>query len=629
MSVDNKIKLNFLPLEQSKFTFKVWRKIFTNIPKPDGVQKRSLPKNNNNEERENYWVSFEQKEGYEEFLCKSEYNNYLNIDYIFHLLKIKTKKNFSENENIIEEKIRKRIYFVLKHHEYGDETVWLEPYYFYPERIFGFLINYKFRVTDPKNKNMREVLRLSLSLDKNYRSNRNYYLDKFDKIQTFLKNFKDRVFPLEDDFQNLISINTNFQELNTKQLTSKEFIFANQQKSPSQFKGISSFGPLKELENSVTFFYIFPKVYENLALDLKQALKGELYGIMFNGLSQVFRLEIEDEIDCIIDDYSEVNLQKAISEIINFHTTNPGKLVLPIFIEDKNNETAYYNLKYHLLKYEIPVQSISYQLLGRRDQFKWSASNLALQIFVKLGGIPWKVNQKTNSLIFGLSQSHKFIEGKIVKYYAYSVCTDSSGIYKKINILGNSDDEQSYLIQFKTQLISAINNNLDESFSKCIIHVSYKIKTKELICISDAINTLKNTHSEIEFIVIRINTEHSFFGFANTNSLIPYEGTYVTIKNEKRQYLLWVDGLQISSTISQQIQDPVFIEFYWSSCLLDEDKRTEILQEILNMSGSGWRGFNPSKTPISIKYCQLLSSYLKEFPAEVDNLEKITVPWFL
>ena len=38
----------------------------------------------------------------------------------------------------------------------------------------------------------------------------------------------------------------------------------------------------------------------------------------------------------------------------------------------------------------MPLQVISAQLIQRRDQFKWSVSNIALQIFTKLGGIPWK-----------------------------------------------------------------------------------------------------------------------------------------------------------------------------------------------------------------------------------------------
>ncbi len=630
MSSDNKIKLNFLPLDSQKFEFRVWRKDYTNSAKLEGIQKRSLPKYVDIDNYSNYWVSFEPIDGYEEFLCKSEYNYYLSMDYLFHLLKTKSLEKFPDTEIILSEKFRKTISFVLEHHEYGDATVWLEPYYFSSQRTIGFLIDYKFKLNNPENKNMREVLRLSLSLDQNYRSNRNYYLDKFEKVQKFLNTFKDKLFPLQTNSQNIISLNTQFQELDANNLESKQFIFANNQISSSQFKGITSYGPLKELGGNVSFFYIFKKEHENLVLDLKQALRGQLQGIMFTGLSKVFHLEIENEYDCVINDYSDKSLQTVIEYIVDFKAKNPEKQILPIFIEDRNNHSAYYFLKFYLLKHQISVQTVSYQLLGKREQFKWAVSNLALQIFVKLGGMPWKVSQKSNSLIFGLSQSHKFVDGRIIKYFAYSVCTDSSGIYKKVNILGNSDNETSYLTQFKTQLISAINNNFNANFSRCVLHVSFKIKQKELVCINDAINTLKNTHSNIDFIVIRINTSHQFFGYANTNSLIPYEGTYVTIKHKPKQYLLWVDGLQQNnSAIFQQIQDPVFIEFHWSSKMLNDEETIETLQEILNMSGSSWRGFNPSKIPISIKYCHLLSDYLKEFPSDVDNLEQISVPWFI
>ena len=628
MSFGDKIRLNFFPLNDQNFEFKVWRKIYEDTQRMDGAYQNTLPKNSNLDEREKYWIFFQPMTGFEEFNCKSNYNNNLTIFYLYYLLKTKSLETFSNDQIQTYEKFRKSISYVIKKYDQGDEVVWLEPYFFSPTQKFGYLLDFKFN----KKREIPfsiQVQRLSLSLDNNFRSNRNFYLDKYNKIQNFLTSYGDKVFPLTTNLNNNLLLDSKLEEIEVTYLESKKYLFANEEIDYSQFKGISSFGPLKKLDTHVSFFYIFKEEHRNLVEDLKLALKGELYGIMFNGMSNVFKFEITKEYEHVLDNYSETELQSTIQKIIELNNSSDG-IVFPVFIEDKDNQDAYYFMKYNLIKEKIPLQAVTFQLIGRRNQFKWSVSNIALQIFAKLGGIPWKVSQKSKSLIFGIGQSHQKHDGQILKYFTYSVCTDSSGIYKKVNILGRSDDESTYLSQLKENVISTINENLDNEFSSCVLHIPFKVKIRELESIHEAINTLKNTHSNIDFIVLRINTRNRFFGYANTNSLIPYEGSYIEIKHNPKQYLVWFDGLQKNNeSIFKQIQGPIYIEFYWSSKNLNDEERVNYLQEVLNLSGSNWSGFNSTKSPISILYCEHIAKYLKNFPSEIHNLEEITVPWFI
>jgi hypothetical protein len=304
---------------------------------------------------------------------------------------------------------------------------------------------------------------------------------------------------------------------------------------------------------------------------------------------------------------------------------------MPLLIADRNDERTYYSLKYRLLGENLPLQAVTVDLLRRRDGLKWSTSNIALQIFSKIGGQPWKVKPTNEKcIVFGIGQSHRVIEGKIVRYLAYSVSTDSSGLYKKVCMLGKSDSERSYLEQLKSNMSQHVQQYIKEGYLKCVLHVPFKIRRNELESINEAVEEVasQNSGQGIDFIVLKVNTRNDFFGFANTNSLVPYESSYLKISG--REYLVWFEGLQYHrETIFRRIGGPTHIEFYWANRELNEEERRKYLQDLLNLSGANWRGFNAKSMPVSIYYCELMADFLERFQKEVENMEALTNPWFL
>jgi len=630
--LEEKIKLNFYPLVTQQFEFKVWRKPY-NIELKSTIQnlhRNTLPIDyHSTEKRSEYWISFEPIEGFEEFTCKQDFNNPLTLGYLHYATAKKTSDTLSNNEYVPEDGFRKRVFFILREHVSGKESIWIEPFFLSPAHKFGFLMDFKF-IKNPAVPFSRDIQRLSLSLDNAFRSNRNFYIDRFQKILEFSK-FRERIFPMLSNTGIELNISNNLEELPVQSLNSKKYTFGNEGTDSSQFKGISSFGPLEHISSQVLFAYIYKNSDKDYVNDLKSALRGDSYGVAFKGLQKVFGLKVEAEYDIIISDVLKVNLEHAVSEIIRIKSENKDALVLPIFIEDENDENAYYTMKYLFLKQRIPLQVVTVQLLKKREQFKWAASNIALQIFAKLGGKPWKVVPAySKSIIFGIGQSHQEEDDKIVKYFAYSVCTDSSGIYKKINVLGRSTDKQTYLEQLKNNMILTIKEHMGGEYTQCVLHIPFKIKMEELASISEAINSLSGIANSMNFIVLRINVHNKFFGYANTNSLIPYEGSYILINNKPKSYLVWFEGLQrLGESVYKRMPGPVHIEFYWNSKILSNEERLNYLQDVLNLSGANWRGFNATSLPVSIYYCELITEFLKKFPQEIDVMEQLMVPWFI
>ena len=151
-----------------------------------------LPLNNEDEQnRTLFWIVFEPQENFEEFTCKADYD--WNLTKKFLLLKI--KENSSQLTSETREIFRERVSFIIRQHGEGDEIIWLEPYYLHETKAFGLLIDFEFR----KNTNVlfsKKGQVLSLSLDRHYRSNKDFYHGKYEKVQFFIRHYLPKLFPL-------------------------------------------------------------------------------------------------------------------------------------------------------------------------------------------------------------------------------------------------------------------------------------------------------------------------------------------------------------------------------------------------------------------------------------------------
>ena len=122
------------------------------------------------------------------------------------------------------------------------------------------------------------------------------------------------------------------------------------------------------------------------------------------------------------------------------------------------------------------------RILEDEESLKWAIANLALQIFCKAGGRPWKVRPTAErSLIIGISQSHKLRlvneQVHIDKYFAFSVLTDSSGLFQQIQVLGDSSDHSTYVEAVRANLKRVLEENAGV-FQRVVIHTSFKLKQR-------------------------------------------------------------------------------------------------------------------------------------------------------
>lgn len=636
------IALNFLAIETKIFEVKFYWKRINEISEEEQkiFYKRdiSLQKGYGNFER--VAIVFEPRIGFQE----ENYPNCLNLDITKNFLFYWMKKKCTTSEifETTRDKYR-RIYFIIGKHKEGTETVWLEPYYLATNNSFGFLIDFKFFV-DPNYQNSisspvdKAILFLSGSLDYTGKSNKEFYIFKYEKVKLFITTYYENIyqFGLNEDF----IISNKLLELKAYLLEPKIYQFEDEKENKSPYFGLQTNAPLQRPENTTNFIFVFKENDRDVAVDLLKGLKGESFPQQFAGIEKLFRIKFNNDniIGKKVDEINDQTLSELVSEVKK-STTNLLPIILTNSKTSELDEELYYKIKHTFTSNNIACQVVTKELVNNSYTLKYSLSNIGLQIFAKSGGKPWKIKPAINDcLIIGIgsknretftrSEDTKLIK-KIEKYFAYSVLTDSSGIFKEIQVLSEDVQEENYYAKLIVKLKSIIEAAAKEGNKNIVVHTPYKMSKEK---VWDKV--FETISSGITITVIIINDRHKYFGYDfSKNSLVPYESSYLQIS--KFEYLVWFEGLQFNhSAFTKPIGSPLYIHFWYSNDmenLKNVEFKSRLLQDCINLSGANWRGFKTKQLPVSIFYCQKIAEFLTKFEeykyknVRIDNLK----PWFL
>lgn len=636
------ILLNFLPVTFHNFDYEIYRKPYNQEEITEShIFKYKLPKiEKTNKDYEDYLICFFEQDGYEKFICDHTTNISLTLKFLQILLLNQLPE--SNTHYLVDDRpFKKYVDIVLEPVKEGIRLISVQPYHLKQLNKIGFLIDYRFK-KNPDVPFNKEVQKLSLSLDKSGIANKKYYTDKYHLLKNFIDNKFLSIFPLSvpnSDAQ--VSIKEDFQPLDCFFLAKKTYLFRNGRSNFSQYMGLKQYGAYSHIKSEIHYAFIFETRFRDFANDIYLGLLGKKFDGTFPGISSLFGINFQksDVSRIPINEYSQQSLDAAHNEVANLKEKFPSKEIVGIFLTPEQDvptveTTAYYYLKHLFASSKIPLQVINYEHLGNYNTLKWSLANIGLQIFCKLGGIPWRVQPSNEKcLILGLGSAHRYLEnGTIQKYFGYSVCLDSSGVFKKINVLAYHESKEQYLKNLRSELTSTILNDVGNEYKKCVLHIPFKIQNAEIKAITASLKKI-SSEIKIDFRVIKINTENKFFGFSDHNTRIPYESTYIRLSHS--EYLAWFEGLQFGKeNVHKKVGNPVHIQFLRGEGETDAQDES-YLQDIINLSGANWRGFNSKLIPISIYYASIIAGYAKEFE-DIDDLEavkqeisSIKSPWFL
>lgn len=638
------ITLNFLSCNPQSFPVSVYRKECdpSSSLKSDGdvcIKRYDLPKSMSDEQadRISYDIQFEPAETFDPFECTPLTKFQMTLEFLYRSLLKKAQAALPPQKFYHDPRsFRRYIDFVLHEDGLGSDVVWLEPYYLESKRNFGFLIGFRFK--SKQDRVSRETLKRSLSLSQEGRENTDFYVDHYSKCEAFLNQFKVQLFPLDLPNESQLDVTWPSEPLECSQLDSKTYILANDNHSKSQFNGLKSHGPLQKADDSPVLCFMYRQEDKPLAHDLFFALKGDRYQT-FPGMQRMFGISLDknDVKGIALAGFDENDLEESVQKV---KAETGDRTILPIILfpwsrnsDDPEGEKAYYTLKHVFLRHKLPTQLVSVAKLSNSSTFKWSIGNIGLAVFGKLGGKPWKVAPQNRScLIIGIGQSHRRqADRRISRYFAYSVLSDSSGLYETIKVLAKNNEKDAYLSSLMSGIIDILKNHADD-YDTFVIHTPFSLRRDETQYIHKALQTFAESEGQDkQLVAMKFNDRNKYMGFALwNNSRVPFESTFISLG--RSEYLVWFEGLQYHNpTVKRRIARPMHIEFTYPIGHLEKDKEIDLLQDAINLSGANWRGFNAKSLPVSVYYARLISQYIGHFDqlglSDID-IEDMP-PWFL
>jgi argonaute-like protein implicated in RNA metabolism and viral defense len=357
----------------------------------------------------------------------------------------------------------------------------------------------------------------------------------------------------------------------------------------------------------------------------------------FPGFAELFKTALEiDANPIVLPDLTPSSMETALKQATEARKLSPN--ILPVIVLPNGDDNGYMAQKAYFSHAGMPTQVCTLRILEDEEALKWAVANLALQIFCKAGGRPWKVRPTAErSLIIGISQSHKINyvdeQAQVDKYFAFSVLTDSSGLFQQIQVLGDSPDHNTYVSAMRANLKHVLETNAGV-FNRVVVHTSFKLKHEEIRAIEQTTREVAaaTDKSKCRFSVIKVNHKSRFFGInRSVNSLVPYEATKVRLG--PHEYLVWFEGIYPDKpTVTKAFPGPTHLQFLRVNDEPSEPaEERELLQDLVNLSGANWRGFNAKSSPVSVFYCHLVADLVHNFherglpmPA-VQDIQ----PWFL
>lgn len=619
-----KIKLNFLELKEQSFEFVVHtRPVEEGKEKPAKLssEKCKFVKFNVDGQKKLYEITLEESDEFFKKTLLSTEHPYEALWYLSQVLK---------NTNLFDriddfEKNKLKLFKIIYSHNAGNQELSIQPEFIESERKLGFLINFNFNKAENYN-NFKEIQRLAFSLQ-NGRPN-NF---KNKTINDFVKH--DCKLFLESLF-NIASLPVNYSWTEKSfSLLDRCFYSNGEIEKLSGYELLKSSSYKSKNADKKNFYFLYEKSNHSFAQQIYSSLNGKTFPESFSGMQNFFNMPLSKE------NVQSLELQSIssdqIKEIENKILKNDKDAFLVICMqgrEKKESERFYVELKILCLKYNCGSQFLYSDKLHNTNTLKFGISNIGLQIFCKSNGVPWSVTNRTSdndSIIIGIGTSHKKIDDLKSIFYAFALCTDSSGVFNSSMTLANTNNKNDYFSEIKENLKNLSQYDGIKNYRQIIFHFTTKISWHDMKIIGDIIKDVFD--NSLKLAIIKLNKSNKYIGFSYRNDMVVEKGTCIKLSNKK--YLIWTDGHCGEPIFKNRPTKPIDVEILFNP---NEISVKNILGDIFKLSSANWHGFKSTSLPITLIYSKDIANFTHYFYKYglSENLKDISYsrtpsPWFL
>lgn len=406
-------------------------------------------------------------------------------------------------------------------------------------------------------------------------------------------------------------------------------------------KGLSNYGPLDSQHNDwidgATLTVIYPEQWRSAGERLINVLKTgyEWFG---GGFEAFFRVDDITINGLEMDGNSVANYKEAADEIVRRNLDGVAIFLTEERMKQLGQVSPYWVAKAKLTEQGIPTQMMMVENVRSDYDLKYAIVNTVCQIYAKLGGKPWGV-QETGygaDLVVGIGRSYYRPEkhGSPDRTLGFAAAYQSNGAF----FWFDSETSGGDYSELESKLTDSICNVVDEyvkreqSPRRIIVHSPERIGKTE----RTARRRIENEYDNTEVVLLHLNTDHPYKTHDPNNSTgLPEPGWFLQTGANKG--LVVTDGRKQFRNGSAQ---PIAMTVEGINEITRDDL-VGLAQNTFSLCSVYWKDQMGAGTPITLRYAEDIadmfeaSQYLAREgvvslnPDQLVNDRLQDRPWFL
>jgi hypothetical protein len=382
---------------------------------------------------------------------------------------------------------------------------------------------------------------------------------------------------------------------------------------------------------------LYPAAYKQHAERLRKALVSGLSSDRwtFPGLAE--RYELEDFVVEMSEFPGRSHEDYAAAAHAATRPAADGKHPDVCFVitqrADRNapeGTNPYLAAKAPIVMADIAAQGVTIDVIGEADSsFIWSIQAIALQVYAKLGNVPYVLHDPdgTAELVLGIGRHdlHEPGEGFQKRLFGAAAAFRQDGDF----LFGGStapvtewDDYENTLAGLVQEFVERYEREQATELRRLTLHVFKRTGSKELYAVKRALG-----EREVSFALVHVNRDTPLWLVSGTgNNVAPAPvGSLVSLAERDR---LLMTGSAL--TAKRRSPHPLRLTLDGRSTFTD---MARITTQIQGFTATSWRGFQPTHEPSTILYGRLLAEKVGQLlPYGFDPKRAAAIgdrPWFL
>jgi hypothetical protein len=312
--------------------------------------------------------------------------------------------------------------------------------------------------------------------------------------------------------------------------------------------------------------------------------------------------------------------------------SKPTVVFLITHRDDRNarpGENPYLAAKAALANADVASQAVTVEVLRQPDAaFQWSIQSIALQVYAKIGNIPYVLHddERAAELVIGIGR-HDLYDYKGFKKQIFGAAAafrqDGDFLFagSTAPVIEREEYEETLADLIRT-FVDRFELEQGKKLERLVLHVFKRTGRRESYAVERALEG-----REVKYALVHVNRDTPLWLVEGPDSAIAAApaGTVVSLADRDRLLMTGEDG-----SGKKRNPHPLRLTLDWRSTYTDMDR---LMRQIQGFTATSWRGFRPTHEPSTILYGRLLATKVSELlPYGFDPARAAAIggrPWFL